>query len=72
MNQLIQWLETYQIFLYSGAVTIALICAWVSNSKLRYKLWQAHQENHEIKKDYDELLTDNSKLIEALSKKNGL
>jgi len=29
MNQLIQYLESYQIFLYSGGVTIALICAWV-------------------------------------------
>jgi len=29
MNQLIQWLESYQLIAYAGAVTIALICAWV-------------------------------------------
>jgi len=46
MNQLTQYLEAYELILYSGGVTIALICAWVSNSKLRYKLWQAHQVEH--------------------------
>ena len=35
MNQIIQCLEAYQLISYAGGVTIALICAWVSNSKLR-------------------------------------
>ncbi len=29
MNQLIQFLEAYQLIAYSGGVTIALIWAWV-------------------------------------------
>ncbi len=29
MNQITQYLEAYQIFLFAGGVTILLICAWV-------------------------------------------
>jgi len=29
MNQITQYLEMYQLILFAGGVTIALICAWV-------------------------------------------
>jgi len=72
-------MEQYQLPVFSFCIIIALIWSWVSNSKLRYKLWKANQDANyqdqrikEMQEDYDELLTDNSRLIEALSKKNGL
>jgi len=79
MNQLIQWLESYQLILYSGGVTIALICAWVVIARQWIKIYDHKielEDNwnriNDLIEEKDELLTDNSKLIEALSKKNGL